>query len=165
MKASFGWAAAALFSLSLTVTDQKKPDFSGDWILVVAPGLGGGTATSTRPNLTNKPNVATSYASGAPFNCGTECTVNHTTNRLQLSRAAHKPVAQAEEVAFSLDGVTNRDGTTAKWDASTLVLQRPISGSLSATQSISLERERLKVVTSFNMPGFPSVTLEYERRK
>jgi hypothetical protein len=108
-------------------------------------------------------------ASGAPVNCGTECTIVQNATTLTLSRADQPGTTPPDVgvVVLNLDGsestITQSNGgeyaATAKWDGGKLVVTRDMTYS-SVAQTLSVEDGKLKVVTRFSAADAP-VTLTY----
>ncbi len=71
--------------LATTAEAQRKPDFSGNWVLVEAL-VNGSTRGSGQPSDKGLPTKSTTV-SGAPVNCGTACTITHKADTLTIAHA------------------------------------------------------------------------------
>jgi hypothetical protein len=148
---------------------QSKTDFSGQWSLVAAPGMGGGSGRGGRGGG----GAVTSIISGAPVNCGRECTMTQDVRTLTISRPANQQGIKPPDVVLNLDG---RESTIiqsleppveykagAKWDGGKLVVIRSM-GKDNVTQTISIQDDKLTVVSLFNVEGAVPVTLTYAKK-
>jgi hypothetical protein len=155
--------------LAQSVPRPTAPDFAGTWTLVSSTTSGsarGGTGGGAEVK------VKTSLASGAPVNCGTECTMTQTDKTLTISRVDPPGVWRPDigVVVLNLDGsesvITHPSGSRyaakAKVEGGTLVVTRDAADA-SVTQSLSIEDGKLKVVTRFAAADGP-VTLTYVKK-
>ena len=119
-----------------------------------------------------------SIISGAPVNCGRACTIVQGAASLTVLRTA-----SAQDAAPPDDGtvVLNLEGgdstiaqatdplveykAVAAWDGDRLTVTRSITDSLRVSQTLSLDLDRLSVVSTFNVPNSGPVTLTYMRRE
>ncbi len=145
-------------------------DFTGTWVLVSSTYAGRGRGGTGVYGVERE--VKVSIASGAPVNCGTECTIVQNARTLTISRA-DQPGSTPPDVGMvvlNLDGsestITQSDGgefaAHAKPDGGTLVVTRDMTYSF-VTQTLSLEDGKLKVVTRFSRADAPT-TLTYVKR-
>ena len=151
----------------------SKTDFSGHWSLVSATsrgtrggnGGGGWTANDAEVNVTAK------WASGAPVNCGPECTLVQDAKTLTISRLGTPnavTIYDTGEVVLNLDGSdspVNQSSRTqyivhANWEGGKLVVTYHTPWQFTVTQVLSVEDGKLKVVTDFGV-GYSPVTLTY----
>jgi beta-lactamase regulating signal transducer with metallopeptidase domain len=146
-----------------------QPNFSGDWLLVGSTFMGSGRSSGDGRMV--------SIVSGAPVNCGRECTIVQSTGSLTILRTATTQDAAPPDdgtVVLNLEGGESTIAqaadplaeykAAAAWDGDTLVVTRSITQSLLVTQSLSLEENTLRVVNTFNIPNSAPVTLTYMRR-
>jgi len=158
----------------------NAPDFSGKWSLVSAtssgPGRGGsggsgGSAGSVGIVGEGERKVTAIWASGAPVNCGPECTILQDTKTLTISRLGTPNAVTIYDnglVALNLDGsdstVNHPSGTHyvvhANWNGDKLEVTYVTPWHLTVTQLLSVEDGKLKVVTDFGV-GYPPVTATY----
>jgi hypothetical protein len=116
--------------------------------------------------------VKVSIASGAPVNCGTECTIVQNATTLTITRPDQPGTTPPDigVVVLNLDGsestITQSNGgeypAKAKWDGSNLMVTRDTAYS-SVTQTLSIEDGKLTVLTAFSAADAP-VTLTYVKR-
>jgi hypothetical protein len=114
-----------------------------------------------------------SIASGAPVNCGTECTIVQNAKMLTLSRVDQPGTTPPDVgvVVLNLDGsdstISQSNGAeytaNAKSDGAMLIVTRDRTRP-SVTQTLSMVDGRLKVVTKFSAADAP-VTLTYVRSR
>lgn len=176
------------------VPDQPRPDslagvqgepvqvsttnFSGHWKLVsstaVGPGRGG-----IDPGGGGEWKTMTIWHSGAPVNCGPECTIVQDTKTLTISRLGTPDAVTPYDngvVVLNLDGsdstVTESNGNHyivhAKWNGDRLVVTYEFecfTSPCTVTQTLSIQDGKLKVVDSFNhVVDYPThETLTYEK--
>jgi beta-lactamase regulating signal transducer with metallopeptidase domain len=176
--ADLAHAGATVLALPAPLSDKRvagvsrsanASDFSGSWALVSSTyagrGRGGAGGEGGRE-------VKVSIASGAPVNCGTECTIVHTARALTITRPDQPGTTPPDigVVVLNLDGsestITQSNGgeyaANAKWDGDKLAVTRETAFS-SVTQILSIEDGKLTVVTSFNAADSP-VTLTYVKK-
>jgi beta-lactamase regulating signal transducer with metallopeptidase domain len=154
-------------------------DFSGHWALVsstaVGPGRGG-----IDPGNGGEWKTTSIWHSGAPVNCGPECTITQDTKTLTISRLGTQDAMTHDDngvVELNLDGsdsaVTQVNGTTyvvhANWDGDRLVITHQFAcfdSPCTITQTLSVRNGKLKVVYSFHhLVDSPThTTLTYEKR-
>jgi len=143
-------------------TQQRKPDFAGTWTLVEFR-IGDEPAAKESP-----------VVGGAPVTCGSECTVTQTPESLTVSRAPAKEGAKPQAEVVHLDDRTMSRNITVKWNGDQLVLV-PIGvkaiptvddsfASIVVTQTLSLEKKRLKVVVEVASARTGPYVLTYERK-
>jgi beta-lactamase regulating signal transducer with metallopeptidase domain len=146
-------------------------DFTGTWALVSSTYAGRGRGGTGTPGVERE--VKVSFASGAPVNCGTGCTIVQNAKTLTISRA-DQPGTRPPDigvVVLNVDGsastFTQSNGSefaaSARLDGDTLVVTRNTSARASVTQTLSIEDARLKVVTRFSLADAP-VTMTYVKR-
>lgn len=154
---------------------QRRPDLSGDWVLVRATTTRvRSTGQAGSPQATGETPTTSTTVSGAAFNCGRECTITHKGQTLTIDKALlgsdGKPVPA---VTLQLDGRQiavpdsfNPGGKIpmiAKWNGDKLEIISS-TGPLTATQSLALDAAQLVVVTSFNRPSAQPVTFRYKKK-
>jgi len=86
------------------------------------------------------------WHSGAPVNCGPECTIFQNTKTLTISR-----LGTPNAVTLYDDGVVH-----AKWNGDRLVVTYEsacFDGPCTTTQTLSIQDGKLKVVDSFSVAG------------
>lgn len=146
-----------------TLAAQSKPDFSGTWVLdrkaQTSGGRGGGGTVS--------------MVSGAPVNCGTECTIVQNAKTLTISRRVSQEGVKAPDVVLNLDGGEStivqslsprvEYTATAKWDRDRLVVTRSM-GYFNIVQTIEHDDGKLSVASAFTVEGDVPVTLTYTRK-
>ncbi len=144
-------------------------DFSGTWTWVSSTYAGRGRGGSGEASGQVR-QVRTTYASGAPVNCGINCTIVQDANTLTISGAVYPagmPPVDAG-VVLNLDGRDSTVGPSrsigsiakANWDGAKLVVTSELTHSLTVTQTLSIEDGRLTVVTDFGFGDAP-VTMIY----
>lgn len=144
-----------------SVAAQRNPDFSGTWLLVSAPGMGG----ETTGGRGGRGGGVVSEVSGAAFNCGLECTIVQNAGALTISRPVNPKGVKPSDVVIRLDGRDSHEyKAIVKWDAEKLVVTRTIAGSLAVTQTLTRAENKMTVVSSFSVPGDVPVTLTYARK-
>jgi hypothetical protein len=147
-------------------------DFSGAWALVSSRYAGRGRGR-TGAGEAGEREVKVSIASGAPVNCGIGCTIVQDARTLTISRSV-EPVAPPPDigvVVLNLDGsestITQSNGgqfaANAKFDGAMLLVTRDIAFSYSVTQTLSIEDDKLKIVTTFSAADAP-MTMTYVKR-
>ena len=171
------WRLIVLVLIGLPVlmivaaTGQTKTNFSGQWSLVPSLTTGGGSRGARGGD--GRGGGTVSIVSGATVNCGTECTISQDAKVLTISRPANDQGVKPPDVVLNLDG---RESTIiqssppgefkadAKWDGGKLMVTRSIVGSLSVTQTMSVEDGKLTVVSLFSNEGAVPLTLTYTKR-
>ncbi len=148
----------------------NPPDFSGHWSLVsstyAGPGRGGSGATGGG----GEREVTTKWASGAPVNCGPQCTITQDAKSVTISRLGTPDAVTRYDngvVVLNLDGsestVTQASGTQyvvhATWDGDKLIVKYEFAY-FTVTQALSIVDDRLKVITDFGVGDAP-VTMTY----
>jgi len=155
---------------------QRRPDLSGNWVLVKATSAGGGRAKekSGTPKASDEVYTTTTVVSGAAFNCGSECTILQKGQTLTVDKAhlASTPTP-APAVTLHLDGrqmsvvdsfsPSREIPVMAKWNGDKLEITTS-TGSHAYTQLISLEGTQLVVVTSSNFGADQPVTFRYKKK-
>jgi beta-lactamase regulating signal transducer with metallopeptidase domain len=146
-------------------------DFTGTWALVSSTYAGRGRGGTGTPGVEREVKVI--FASGAPVNCGTECTIVQNAKTLTISRVDQSGswVPDIGVVVLNLDGsestFTQSNGSqfaaSARSDGDTLVVTRNTSARASVTQTLSIDKGKLTVVTKFSLGDAP-VTLTYVKR-
>jgi hypothetical protein len=171
----------AAWLLAAPAEPQKPPNFSGHWVLVEALLTGPGRNSANedaRPRSTT-----TTTISGAPFNCGRECTITHKGTALTIANAqlADYPGKDKSKptppVTIQLDGREAKVIDTfnphmmiaavAKWqDAKVHISSAGVSSSIARTQVLSLEDGHLVVANLTERDGEPrpEVTFKYRRQ-
>ena len=148
-----------------------KTDFSGHWSLVSSTTSGptrGGTGGAGGGGETKTTAI---WASGAPVNCGPECTLVQDAKTLTISRLGTPnavTIYDTGEVVLNVDGSdspVNQSSRTqyvvhANWEGDKLVVTYHTPWHFTVTQVLSVEDGRLKVVTDFGV-GYSPVTLTY----
>jgi beta-lactamase regulating signal transducer with metallopeptidase domain len=154
-------------------------DFSGHWLLVsstaVGPGRGGIDPTGGRGEWKS----TSIWHSGAPVNCGPECTIVQNTKTLTISRRGTPDAVTLYDngvVVLNLDGsdstVTESSGRQyvvhAKWNGDRLVVTHEFecfTSPCTVTQTLSIQDGKLKVVDSFHhvVEEATHSTLTYEK--
>jgi len=135
----------------------RQANFAGDWVLVSTvsdgPGRGGGVGAG--------PGRLVSIASGAPVNCGLECTIEQNAQTLTIARTVETQGAVPPDIGTVVLNLDGRESTitqynlaeykaTAGWEGDNLVVTRSIvDGALSVTQTMSREDDKLAVVVTF----------------
>lgn len=131
------------------------------------------------PEAPGEHRIATYTVSGAPFNCGRECTIVHKRETLEIDRAylASSPTP-APSVTLQLDGrrrsvvdsfsptreipaTAQRIGDRLKITSSTMT---SLMGEYAITQFVFIEATQLVVVTSVNIDGSPPMTFRYKKK-
>jgi len=102
-----------------------------------------------------------SIASGAPVNCGLECTIEQNAQTLTIARTVETQGAAPPDIGTVVLNLDGRESTitqynlaeykaTAGWEGDNLVVTRSIvDGALSVTQTMSREDDKLAVVVTF----------------
>jgi hypothetical protein len=157
---------------------QRRPDFSGQWVLVEALVTGStrGSEETSGPRHTSSNTI-----SGAAFNCGRECTIAQKglTLTIQNAELADYPGKDRSRptpaVTLQMDGdqrsvvdsfsPSRQLPVTAKWEGNELEITSG-RGSLVQTQSLSLEGKQLVVVNVAQVNGDrgSEVTFKYQRK-
>jgi len=157
---------------------QRRPDFSGQWVLVEAlvTGATRGSEESSAPRHTSSNTI-----SGAAFNCGRECTIAQKGLALTIQNAelADYPGKDKSRptppVTLQMDGVqrtvvdsfspSRQLPVTATWQGNKLQITSG-TGSLVQTQSLSLEAKQLVVVNVAQVNGDrgSEVTFKYQQK-
>ena len=169
---------AVVVFVPLSGVAQRRPDLSGNWVLVKATSAGGGR-TKEKPGsakASGEVPMTSTTVSGAAFNCGSECTIIQKGQMLTVDKAHlgsnPKP---APAVTLPLDGSQtsvidsfNPDSprkipVTAKWNGSKLEITSA-TGSHAYTQLVSIEAAQLVVVTSVNIEAAQPVTFKYKKK-
>ncbi len=147
-------------------------DFSGHWRLVSSttsgPGRGGSGGEGATAG-TGERKVTAIWSSGAPVNCGPECTISQSAGTLTISRLGTPDAVTRYDnglVVLNLDGsdskVFQESGSHyvvhAKWNGRNLVVTYDFAY-YTITQVLSVEDGKLKVVTSFG--SYAPVTMTY----
>ena len=176
-------SAAAV--VSTTAEAQRRPDFTGEWVLVealaagpgrVSSGSGSGAPAEARP-------TTSTTISGAPFNCGRGCTIAHKGEALTIARAelADDPGRDTSKptptVTLPLNGRTadvidtfspsRQLPVQARWERDALRLESQTPGrAVIQIQVLSLERGQLRVVSSSAINGetLGQTTFTYRRK-
>ena len=131
------------------------------------------------PNARGEHRIAAFVFSGAPFNCGRECTIVHKGQTLRIDRAylASDPTP-APAVTLQLNGrprsvvdsfspwreipaTAQRIGDRLKISSSTSTTSM---GEYTITQFVFIEATQLVVVTSVNIDDFPPMTFRYKKK-
>ncbi len=147
------------------------PDLSGHWSLVSSTYAGRGRGGRGEAGVERE--VTTKWVSGAPVNCGPECTITQDAKTMTISRLGTPDAVTLYDngvVVLNLDGtesaVTQSSGSHyivhAKWNGDRLVVTYE-SAYFTVTQVLSIENGRLKVVTDFSVGDAP-VTFTYVKR-
>jgi beta-lactamase regulating signal transducer with metallopeptidase domain len=147
------------------------PDFSGHWLLVSATATGRGRGGSGATEGEHK--TSSIWASGAPVNCGPECTITQNAGTFTIMRPG-EPRYDNGVVVLNLDGsdstLTTPRGSQYVFHAhreadKVVVTYDPGygNGQLGVTQVLSIEGGKLKVVTSFHALD-AAVTLTYAKQ-
>jgi hypothetical protein len=130
------------------------------------------------PEARSEHPVLANTVSGAPFNCGRECTIVHKGQTLRIDRAyLASSSTPAPAVTLQLDGretsvvdsfSPNRElPATAQWNGDQLKITSSIDcfrGACTITQLVSIEATQLVVVTSSNTDGNQPVTFRYKKK-
>jgi len=166
--------AVAVF-VPLSGVAQRRPDLSGNWVLVTATTTGSRTTgKSETPKASGEVPTTSTTISGAAFNCGTECTIIQKGQTLTVDKAllASRPTP-ALAVTLHLDGhqmsvvdsfnPPREIPVMAKWNGTRLEITTS-TGSHAYNQLISLERTQLVVVTSSNFGADQPVTFRYKKK-
>jgi hypothetical protein len=143
-------------------------DFSGHWSLVSTAYAGRGRGGTGEPGRERE--VKTKWTSGAPVNCGPECTITQDAKTLTISRLGTPNAVTTYDngvVVLNLDGsdstVTQASGTHyvvhAKWDGDKVAVKFDFAY-FTVTQFLSIVDGNLKVVTDFGVGDAP-VTMTY----
>jgi len=154
--------------IELAAAPSSGPDLSGHWSLVSSTYAGrgrGGTGEGA-----GERRVTAKWASGAPVNCGPECTIRQDTKTLTISRLGTPDAVTNYDngaVVLNLDGgdstVTQAGGSHyvvhANWVGDKLVVTYHATY-FTVTQVLSVENNSLKVVTDFGVGDAP-VTFTY----
>ena len=168
LKALLQCAVSVLILTSVLGAAQRRPDLSGDWVLVRAT-----TAAATASSASVEIPTAANTFSGAAFNCGRQCTIVHKGMTLTIIRALlSEESTPASTVALQISGrplsivdsfsPERKLSATAKWSDARLEITS-VSGPLTVSQSITIEAEELVVVTSMRQPSRQPVTFRYKR--
>jgi hypothetical protein len=165
---SNGTLSVVLIFLPLIASAQSRPDFSGNWVLVSATATGtrGGDSTDERP-------ITSNTASGAAFNCGRECTLEHKEQAVMIDKAllGSNP-DPAPAVTLQLNGreasvldsfnPPRKIPVTAQWNGNKLeIASKGLVRTI--TQLVSIEGSELVVVISSGSEQ-PRVTLKYKKK-
>jgi hypothetical protein len=159
-------------------TRQRRPDFSGRWVLVEAlvSGSTRGSEETSGPRHTSSNTI-----SGAAFNCGRECTIAQKglTLTIQNAELAGYPGKDKSPptppVTLQMDGdqrsvvdsfsPSRQLPVAAKWQGNTLEITSG-TGSVVQTQSLSLKGKQLVVVNVAQINGDrrSEVTFKYQQK-
>jgi hypothetical protein len=165
---------AALILVPPSVTAQRPPDFSGEWVLVSATASGGGRGGTDRPDAHRENQISSNTVSGAAFNCGRQCTIVQKGQTLTIDGASlASRDKRAPAVTLQMDGhqasVVDSFSpgrqilAAAQWVGDKLKITSPTSY-LTTTQFVSLEATQLVVVTSADIEGDQPVTFRYNKK-
>jgi hypothetical protein len=176
---TFASLFAAFVLLHVAADGQRKPDFSGDWVLVESLVTGSARTSSGGGGVRTSVNTV----SGAAFNCGRECTLTQMGQTLTISKAelADYPgkdkTRPTPALTLRLDGreaeivdtfsPESRLAATAKWDGNTVQIDSGrASSSIRRTQVLSILDAHLVVenVVSLNGERRPELRLKYRRK-
>jgi len=164
---------ATLIALLVFVPDrgaaQRPPDLSGDWVLVSATSSGGRLRGGAEvPTARGEQRISANTVSGAPFNCGRQCTIIHKGRTLTVDRAyLASNATPAPTVMLQLDGrqrsvvdsfsPSREIPATAQWAGDRL--------KITSSTPTSLRGElTFVVVTSVNIDGDAPVTFKYKKK-
>ncbi len=148
--------------------ETGRPDLSGHWSLASSTSAGGGRGGTGEAGVERE--VRTKWVSGAPVNCGPECTITQDAKTLSISRLGTSDAVTLYDnglVVLNLDDsestVTQPRGTHyvvhAAWEGEKLVVTYH-SAYFTVTQILSIQEDTLKVVTDFGVGDAP-VTFTY----
>ena len=172
--------AASLTTLTLFALPQaqRRPDFSGHWVLaealVTGATRGSTEAIGPRPTTVNT-------ISGAAFNCGRECTIAHKEQTLTIENAQLAEYKGKDKSLVTPPLTLRLDGREAEvidtfspartipaaatWKGRTLTIETR-SGSRTVNQSLSLDSTQLVVVVvdTFDGERMSTVTFKYKKK-
>ena len=171
---------AASVLVPAVTSAQRKPDFSGEWVLVESLATGSTRASSGAGSGRRS---TSNTISGAAFNCGRECTITQKGQTLTISNAQLADYAGKDKsrptpsLTLRLDGreaeVVNTFSpdskivVTTNWDGIKIQIDsgRPPS-SIRRTQVLSIEGAQLVVDNVAFIQGErrPELTLKYRRK-
>jgi hypothetical protein len=160
---------------------QRRPNLSGHWTLVEALASGPGRDSTDRA-ATARPTMSTTI-SGAPFNCGRECTITHRGQTLTIANAqlAEYPGKDKSQptpaVTLHLDGrqtevvdsfsPSRQLPVVARWEGNAVRIEsRTQESSVVWIQVLRLEGAQLVVVSSTTINGEAraQTTFTYRRK-
>jgi len=167
--------------LPMSAEAQRRPDFSGHWILVDGQ-VSGAARDSSKPAADQRPTITTTI-SGSPFNCGRECTITQKGQTLTIAdaRLADYPGRDKSQptpaVTIDVDGRTTRvvDSfspsrqlpVSARWDGDRLRIEsQPPESAVARIQVLSLKPGVMVVVSSTTINGeaHDQTTFTYRRK-
>lgn len=176
-------ALATVFALGpISGAAQRRPDFSGTWVLVEALAGGPGRRTPDGPASEGPRRTSSTTVSGAPFNCGRGCTISQKGQTLTIEHAqlADYPgkdkTRPTPAVTLYLDGrqvkVVDSFGpsrqlpVTARWDGNKVRIEsRTPESAIAQTQLLSLEKGQLVVASSRTINGESRGETTFKYRK
>lgn len=164
---------------------QRRPDFSGVWVLVEALAGGPGRSAPDGASSEGPRRTSSTTISGAPFNCGRECTISQkgqtlTIEDAQLADYPGKDRTQpTPAVTLHLDGrqaevvdsfsPPRQLPVTARWEGNKVRIESggAASRSVAWTQVLSLDSGQLVVVSSTNINGESrgETTFKYRQKR
>ena len=163
---------SVLAVLPLSGEAQRRPDFSGHWVLVEAlvSGRGRDGAASEGPRRTTSTTI-----SGAAFNCGRGCTITQKGGTLTIAGAqlaGSDPSSPVPSVTLRLSGGASNVpdsfnpprelSVITKWQGHGLEIQTgPPDPALK--QMLTIEKNELHVVTT-NLRHDSQTSFRYARR-
>ena len=170
MRARAFMAIFVLVASTTALLAQRRPVLSGTWKLVVEPAADAAPQPTGRGRGGNAGAVV-SIASGAPVNCGTECTIVQTEQTITISRRPDAKGGKPRDVVLVLGGnppTASPGGPAiydAKWDGETLLIERSVA-QVQVSQRIARAGEQLTVQSTFANPDgtTSSKTLTYSRK-
>jgi len=166
-------AVAVLVPLSGAA--QRPPDLSGHWVLVTATtAVARTTGRPGTPQASGEVHTTSNTASGAAFNCGSECTIVQKGQMLTVDKAhLDSSPTPAPAVTLRLDdhqlsvvdsfSPKRKIPVTAKWNGDKLEITSS-TGSHTITQLVSIEATQLVVVTSVDIGTVSPVTFKYTKK-
>jgi len=129
---------------------QPKTDFSGKWTLV--DYRYGDKVMSTKNPI----------VSGAPLNCGVQCTIAQTAESLTVSRSPSPSGERAREESVFLDGRSMANQMTATSEGAVLRLTQAFAN-IAVTQTLAREGNKLIMITTVAQSPTAPYKLTYER--
>jgi hypothetical protein len=169
----FASVVGALVLAPLSGSAQRQPDLSGNWVLVSAttsgPLRGSDSASAAQPGTERQ--IQSHTISGAPFNCGRQCTIVHKGQTLTIEQALlGSNTTPAPAVTLRIDGrpMSVVDSfnpqlqipLTAQWNGDTVEIATP-DGRFA--HAVSIEATQLVVVTTVNIGDAQPVTFRYSK--